>query len=96
MTITDYHLVMYRVGIAELKARLSQYLRRVRAGDSLTVLDRSTPIARIVPYDHPATPLRVRAPREPSTRPCEVPLPRSARLERDVVELLLEDRAAGR
>lgn len=87
---------MKEVGIAELKARLSEYLRRVRAGDGLIVLDRSTPIARIVPWAQPATPLRVRGPKRPSTRPCDVRLPRPASLERDVVELLLEDRAAGR
>jgi prevent-host-death family protein len=35
--------------IAELKARLSHYLRAVRAGRSLTVYDRDTPVARLVP-----------------------------------------------
>lgn len=37
------------VKIADLKARLSAHLRIVRAGGSLTILDRSTPVARIVP-----------------------------------------------
>jgi len=41
-------MVMTNVRIADLKARLSEYLRRVRRGDVLTVLDRKTPIARIV------------------------------------------------
>jgi prevent-host-death family protein len=35
--------------VAELKARLSHYLRAVRAGRSLTVFDRDTPVARLVP-----------------------------------------------
>ena len=35
--------------VAELKARLSHYLRAVRAGHSLTVFDRDTPVARLVP-----------------------------------------------
>ena len=35
--------------VAELKARLSHYLRAVRAGRSLTVYDRDTPVARLVP-----------------------------------------------
>jgi prevent-host-death family protein len=41
---------MSDVGIADLKARLSEHLRSVRNGGTLTVLDRDTPIARIVPY----------------------------------------------
>ena len=49
MTSRDYHIVMKAVGIAELKARLSEHLRAVRKGRTLTVLDRGTPVARIVP-----------------------------------------------
>jgi prevent-host-death family protein len=49
MTPSDYHVVMKSVGIADLKARLSQYLRFVRKGRTLMVLDRGTPVARIVP-----------------------------------------------
>jgi prevent-host-death family protein len=37
------------VRIAELKARLSDYLRSVRRGNELIVKDRETPVARIVP-----------------------------------------------
>jgi prevent-host-death family protein len=40
---------MRSVGIAELKARLSEHLRSVRKGRTLTVLDRGTPVAQIVP-----------------------------------------------
>ena len=40
---------MSDVRIADLKARLSEHLRSVRNGGTLTVLDRYTPIARIVP-----------------------------------------------
>jgi len=42
---------MKKVGIADLKERLSEHLRKVRRGQTLTVLDRETPIARIVPFD---------------------------------------------
>ena len=38
-----------RVMIADLKAHLSRHLRTVRAGGTLTILDRDTPIARVVP-----------------------------------------------
>lgn len=50
MTTCDYNMVMKSVKIADLKARLSEHLRSVRHGGTLTVMDRETPIARIVPY----------------------------------------------
>jgi prevent-host-death family protein len=40
---------MDRVGVAELKAGLSAYLARVKAGESVTVTDHGRPIARLVP-----------------------------------------------
>jgi prevent-host-death family protein len=37
-----------RVSIGLLKARLSEYLRRVRAGEDVVVTDRGRPVARLV------------------------------------------------
>lgn len=37
------------VGIRELRAGLSRYLKRVREGEEITVTDRGAPIARITP-----------------------------------------------
>lgn len=37
--------------VAQLKARLSEYLRRVKAGRELLVTERGVPVARIVPLD---------------------------------------------
>jgi len=39
------------VGVAELKARLSAYLRAARRGETVTVYDGETPVARLVPYE---------------------------------------------
>ncbi len=39
------------VGIRELRADLSRYLKRVREGEEITITDRGTPIARITPAD---------------------------------------------
>jgi len=36
-------------GVRELKARLSAYLRRVQAGDTVVITDHGRPIARLVP-----------------------------------------------
>lgn len=41
-------------GIRELKAHLSRYLRRVRSGEAITITDRGTPVARIVPVSEPS------------------------------------------
>ena len=38
-----------KAGVAELKARLSRYLERVKAGQEILVTDRGEPVARIVP-----------------------------------------------
>lgn len=43
---------MQPVKIADLKNNLSRHLARVRRGGELTVLDRDTPVARIVPFTH--------------------------------------------
>ena len=40
---------MIRVTISEVKDGMSAYLRRVKAGESVLVMERKTPIARIVP-----------------------------------------------
>ena len=42
---------MIRVTISEVKDGMSAYLRRVKAGESVLVMERQTPIARIVPVD---------------------------------------------
>jgi prevent-host-death family protein len=91
MTIYGYNMVMKEVKTAELKAKLSEYLRLVRRGESVTVFDREQPIARIVPYvSGPA--LRVRRPRPGSARPGDVRLPAPLRVRTDVVALLIADR----
>lgn len=86
---------MKQVRIAELKARLSEYLRAVRRGETIAVLDRETPVAEIVPIRDRTT-LRVRKP-APGTPPLNrVPLPKPAKLDVDVVQLLLEERQGHR
>jgi antitoxin (DNA-binding transcriptional repressor) of toxin-antitoxin stability system len=79
-----------KVGIADLKAHLSQHLRRVRAGRTLTVLDRDTPIARIVPHDA-ATPLEIR---RATRKPGELRLPAPPARPTDSLSLLQADRAS--
>jgi prevent-host-death family protein len=78
---------MSDVRIADLKARLSEHLRSVRNGGTLTVLDRDTPVARIVPYV--AQPLEIRKARR---RLRDLKLPPKPSKRTDSVALLVEDR----
>jgi prevent-host-death family protein len=88
MTCHDYNLVMKRVGIADLKAHLSEHLRSVRKGRSLIVVDRATPVARLVPVA--SGPLEVR---EASRRPRELERPPDRVASTDSLAVLLADRA---
>jgi prevent-host-death family protein len=82
------------VGIAELKARLSEYLRRVRRGARITVLDRDTPVARIEPVAAAPSPLTVRRPSADAPRPGDVRFPAPLKLRSDVLRLLADERGA--
>jgi prevent-host-death family protein len=95
MTISGHNATMRQVRIAELKSRLSEYLRAVRGGETIAVLNRETPVARIVPMRERAT-LRIRKPAPGTPTPNRVPLPRPVKLRIDVVELLLEERQGHR
>ena len=78
---------MSNVGIADLKARLSEHLRSVRNGGTLTVLDRDTPIARIVPYT--VQPVEIR---KAKRRLRDLKLPPKLSKRTDSVALLVDDR----
>ena len=88
MTIRDYDQVMSKVRIADLKAHLSEHLRKVRAGRILTVLDRETPVAKIIPYQA-EEPLAIR---RATRKPGDLHLPPPAGT--DSLLVLLQDRAA--
>jgi len=96
MTRHDYVLVMKSVKIAELKAKLSEHLRAVRRGHSVIVVDRETPIARLVPYSPDAEGLTIRKPLRRRRSIQSVPLPKPLKLDIDIVDLLLEERQGER
>ena len=82
---------MKQVGIAELKSRLSEFLRIVQGGESIAVLDRNRTVAQIVPM--PERPgLRIRKPAIGSPKPNKVLLPKPIPQTIDIVQLLLEER----
>jgi prevent-host-death family protein len=85
------------VAVAELKDRLSHYLRIVVRGETVTILDRGRPIAQITPIRSADDALR-RLAAEGLVRLPLRKVPRDfwrrplAKASRSVVEALLEDR----
>ena len=49
MTTSGHNAVMSNAKVSELKAKLSAYLAEVRRGETVTVYDRNTAIAQVVP-----------------------------------------------
>ena len=86
---------MREVSVHRLKTRLREFLRAVRSGRSITVLDRGVPIARVVPYVRDASDLVVRRARGERAFG-RVPLPPPFKTDVDVVKILLEERNVDR
>ena len=76
-------------GIADLKARLSMHLQKVRQGHPLTLLDRGNPIAVIIPYSNSKAKL---VSRKPTRDPNEIRLPPPLKKRVNSMHALLEER----
>jgi antitoxin (DNA-binding transcriptional repressor) of toxin-antitoxin stability system len=87
---------MTNVRIADFKSRVREYFRRVRGGNKLMVLDRNTPIARVVPCEENGGLLKVRSLLPTTPRLQRIPFPPPLRLRKDIVELLLVERQGKR
>jgi prevent-host-death family protein len=90
-------------GISELKNRLSAYLDKVRAGETVLVLDRGVPIAELTPTNDVSGDERLaRLVRKGIVRPAKGPPPLHLLDEpppnsrASVLEALLEERREGR
>jgi prevent-host-death family protein len=79
---------MFAAKISELKNQLSKFVAIAKEGGTVVVLDRKTPVAKLVPY----------APHELRVKPCKSPgqltRPSKVRIANriDVVARLREDR----
>lgn len=69
-------------------SHLGEHLRDVRRGEIVTVLDRSTPVARLVFVARPGEPLVIRPARQGAGAPGRVSLPPRLEPPADVVALL--------
>ncbi len=96
---------MKKARIAELKNRLSHYLRYVRRGESVLVYDRDRAIARIDPVADPAAlagaDWLAELTRSGAVRPPTAGLPKDwfggrVNVKADVAGALLDERATGR
>jgi prevent-host-death family protein len=83
---------MNTVKLADLKSRLSEHLRKARAGRSMTILDRNHPIARLVPIEMTGASLTVRSPLVSTPKLQRVPLPPPLRLRKDILAFLNDER----
>ncbi len=77
------------VRLADFKAHLSRYIRGVRQGRPLTLLDRQMPVAQVVPYSEKPGKLAVR-PAIRKSGQVRFPAPPGKRL--DVVRFAAEER----
>ncbi|MEP6507562.1 MAG: type II toxin-antitoxin system prevent-host-death family antitoxin [Gemmatimonadales bacterium] len=82
---------MSKVGVADLKAKLSEHLRTVKRGEEVIVYDRNEPVARIVPFTTRGA-LIVREPTRDYKSFRDIKLPAPVKLGIDPVDLLLQDR----
>jgi prevent-host-death family protein len=104
-SIYDYYShIMKKVSISELKSKLSQYLRYVKNGERVVVVDRNQPVAYLTPIhagekssaEHLADLERRGIIRRGSGQPIkDYPYP-SGDKESGVLAALLEERRSGR
>jgi prevent-host-death family protein len=93
--------VMIVAGVAKVKARLSEYLARVRAGEEVLITEHGRPIGRIVPVSSEGEEL-AELERQGLIRAGTMKLPKGfldaprPRAAASVTEALLEERREGR
>ena len=87
--------------VVQLKSRLSEYLRRVKAGAELVITERGVPVAKLVPHDatERRTTRRLRLSKTGIVRPGRGKLPKllqtppsGADVGREVLGALLAER----
>jgi len=81
---------MRQVKTADLKAHLSAYLAAVRAGESIIVCDRNTPIARLEPIEQKLELIITRATSKPRQLDEIEPIP--FLIPTDILAMLSESR----
>jgi prevent-host-death family protein len=98
-------MVMRTASVAEIKARLSEFLAAARAGDDVVITDRGRPVARLTGLGPEADDARmaellragkVRAPRRTRRADRPPPVALGEALDTRMLEALLREREEGR
>jgi antitoxin (DNA-binding transcriptional repressor) of toxin-antitoxin stability system len=84
---------MERATVAQLKSRLSHYLREVCSGKSFAVVSRDIPVAILAPHDVAADDGLASIPPDPTAPALSAPVLGRAAGVPDAVELIREGRA---
>ncbi len=79
------------VKISDFKAHLAKYLKQVKKGQEVEILDRGTPVARVVPFSLEETTAAIQA---PTKRPEDLGKLKSkvTSFTGEVMDILLEER----
>lgn len=88
---------MIRANISETKNRLSELLARVRRGETLVIMDRKRPVAKVEALDAPAFHEGLRPPQKTWNPASVLGLPLGGRLapEESLARAVSEERAEG-
>ncbi len=94
LTSSGHTVTMDRVTVAELKAKLSHYLREVRGGKSFTVTSRDIPVATLGPYEPEELEALEIIAADVDAPPLWQPVMGPSRVTTDAAQLIREDRDA--
>ena len=83
---------MKSVNIAKFKAELGKYLGYIRRGEEVIVLDRSQPLARVLPFQKTEQQLIIEGPLEKETKLSDLHFKPIANKKIDSLKLLIEER----
>ncbi|MGQ0504241.1 MAG: type II toxin-antitoxin system Phd/YefM family antitoxin [Myxococcaceae bacterium] len=85
---------MIKVSASNLKAKMGQYMKAVRAGKEVTITDREEPVARIVPYRRQEEEASLEAIGRDPTAPAlgKLKIRGTSRKRLDTLSVLLKDR----
>jgi prevent-host-death family protein len=84
---------MKRATISELKSRLSEHLRAAEAGETIEIMDRARPIARVVPLQGEGTGLEIIPAQQSFASVRKIRLP-PLKLATSSLEMLRQDRGS--
>jgi prevent-host-death family protein len=106
LVMSGYNSFMRTAKISELKAKLSAHIEYVKRGEEVLILDRNTPVARLVPaepIEEEDTRMRrliakgvILPPRDPNNRAKFVPSPAGPCIQQEAMDRIWEEERGDR